>query len=49
MSKQGVASHETAMRDFELELMLLVNERLHEKNQITTEMYVKAKELILKS
>lgn len=40
---------ETAMRDFELELMLLVNERLYEKGSITDEMYIKAKALILKS
>lgn len=41
--------YDTAMRDFEIELMLLVNERLYEKSSITSEMYIKAKELILKS
>lgn len=37
-----------AMRDFEVELMLLVNERLFERGSITSEMYIKAKELIIK-
>lgn len=41
--------YNAAMRDFEIELMLLVNERLHQKGEITTEMYIKAKEMILKA
>lgn len=49
MDKQNITSQAAAMRDFEIELMLLVNERLHQKGGITTEMYIKAKEQILKS
>lgn len=37
-----------AMREFEIALMLLVNERLFQKGSITPELYRKAKELILK-
>lgn len=48
VDKQNSALHTAAMRDFELELMLLINERLYQKRYITTEMYLKAKELILK-
>ena len=49
MDKNVTIEHKTAMRDLEIELMLLVNDRLHEKGNITTEMYIKAKELILKT
>lgn len=44
-----VTDYDTAMRDFEIELMLLVNEQLYKKGNITAEMYIKGKELILKS
>ena len=37
------------MRRFEIELKLLVNQRLYEKAHITEEMYIRAKELIIKS
>lgn len=46
---EAMNGYDTAMHDFELELMMLVNERLFEKGSITDEMYIKAKELILKS
>lgn len=46
MAKTG---YDAAMRDFEAELMLLVNERLYQKSSITAEMYIKAKELIFKA
>lgn len=35
-----------ALREFETELLLLVNERLHETGTITPELYAKAKELL---
>ena len=38
-----------AMKVFETELKLLVNQRLYEKGHITEEMYIRAKELIIKS
>lgn len=37
-----------AMKELEMELMLLVNERLYQKSSITNEMYIRAKELIVK-
>ena len=46
---ETMTSRDSAMRDFEIELMLLVNERLHQKGSITTEIYIKAKAQILKS
>lgn len=49
MDKQNTISYSAAMHEFELELMLLVNERLYQKSVITAEMYIKAKGLILKT
>jgi len=36
------------MKDFTMEIKLSINHRLFEKGHITEEMYVKAKELIIK-
>ncbi|MFI3115570.1 MAG: hypothetical protein R3Y12_05470 [Clostridia bacterium] len=36
-------------KKLEIEIKLKVNENLYKKNAITEEMYIKAKELILKS
>lgn len=41
--------YDEAMRHFEEELMLHINERLYQKKVITFDMYMKAKDLILKS
>ena len=49
MDKQITDFYAKKMREFEQEIMLLVNERLHQRGGITTEMYIKAKELILKT
>lgn len=44
----GGRDYDEAMRHFEDELMLLINERLYQKKEITSDMYMKAKELILR-
>lgn len=37
-----------AMKQFEIQLKIFVNQRLYEKGTITQEMYIKAKEYIMK-
>lgn len=48
MNKAG-DKYQEAMWSFEMELMLLVNERLYQNGKITMEMYIKAKEEIIKA
>ncbi len=46
--QNGLTVNEEAMRLFEIQLKLTVNERLYQQGAITEEMYIKAKEIILK-
>lgn len=46
MSNQKIDKQK--MKSFEAELKLLVNQRLYDKGEISDEMYIKAKSIILK-